>query len=68
MCLQQEGKVLIDWFSFNSMQVNPGKFQAIAVGMKTFKKSLVISFDTVNISCEEAVTLLGVDIVFNLYQ
>ena len=30
--LQQEGKILIDWFSFNCMQANPGKFQAIAVG------------------------------------
>ena len=28
--LQQEGKILIDWFSFNCMHANPGKFQAIA--------------------------------------
>ena len=34
--LQQEGKILIDWFSFNCMQANPGKFQAIAVGKKNF--------------------------------
>ena len=32
------GKILIDWFSFNCMQANPGKFQAIAVGKKTFEK------------------------------
>ena len=66
MFLQQEGKILIDWFSFNCMQANPGKFQAIAVGKKTFEKSPVFSFDTVNITCEEVVKLLGVDIDFNL--
>ena len=48
------------------MQANPGKFQAIAVGKKTFGKSPVFSFDTVNITCEEVVKLLGVDIDFNL--
>ena len=66
MFLQQEGKILIDWFSFNCMQANPGKFQAIAVGKKTFEKSPVFSFDTVNITCEEVVKLLGVDIDFKL--
>ena len=66
MFLQQEGKILIDWFSFNCMQANPGKFQAIAVGKKTFGKSPVFSFDTVNITCEEVVKLLGVDIDFIL--
>ena len=66
MFLQQEGKILINWFSFNCMQANPGKFQAIAVGKKTFGKSPVFSFDTVNITSEEVVKLLGVDIDFNL--
>ena len=64
--LQQEGKILIDWFSFNCMQANPGKFQAIAVGKKTFEKSPVFRFESVNITCEEVVKLLGVDIDFNL--
>ena len=64
--LQQEGKILIDWFSFNCMQANPGKFQAIAVGKKTFEKSPVFSIESANITCEEIVKLLGVDIDFNL--
>lgn len=64
--LQREGKILIDWFSFNCMQANPEKFQAIAVGKKTFDKSPVFSFETVNITCEEVVKLLGVDIDFKL--
>ncbi len=29
--LQDESKILIDWFKFNCMQANPDKFQAIAV-------------------------------------
>ena len=64
--LQQEGKILIDWFSFNCMQANPGKFQAISVGKKTFEKSPVFRFESVNITCEEVVKILGVDIDFNL--
>ena len=48
------------------MQANPGKFQAIAVGKKAFEKSPVFSIESVNITCEEIVKLLGVDIDFNL--
>ena len=33
--LQCEGKILIDWFSFNCMQANPNKFQAKAAGKRT---------------------------------
>ena len=36
--LQHDSKILIDWFSFNCMQANPDKFQAIAVGQRTSKK------------------------------
>ena len=48
------------------MQANPGKFQAIAVGKRTFEKSPVLTFDSVNITCEGIVELLGADIDFNL--
>jgi hypothetical protein len=34
--LQQESNILINWFNFNCMQANPEKFQAIAVGKKSF--------------------------------
>ena len=37
-CLQQKGKILLDWFCFICMQANPCKFQAIAVRKKTFEK------------------------------
>ena len=36
--------------SFNCMQANPGKFQAIAVGKKIFEKSPVFRFESVNIT------------------
>ena len=48
------------------MQANPERFQAIAVGKKTFEKHPVFNFESVNITCEEDVKLLGVDIDFNL--
>ena len=64
--LQWEGKILIDWFSFNCMQVNAEKFQAIAVAKKKIEHHPVFNFESVNITCEEVVKLLGVDIYFNL--
>ncbi|KAK3093996.1 hypothetical protein FSP39_022688 [Pinctada imbricata] len=37
--LVNDSSTLIDWFSFNRMKANPSKFQAIAVGKKSKKKS-----------------------------
>ena len=48
------------------MQANPEKFQAIAVGEKSFNKSPIFQIGTANISCDELVKLLGVDIDFML--
>ena len=36
--LQSESQILINWFHNNCMQANPGKFQAIAAGERTFEK------------------------------
>ena len=44
--LQWEGKILIDWFSFNCMQVNAENFQAIAVAKK---KLNTIQFSTLSL-------------------
>ena len=64
--LQSEGKILIDWFCFNCMQANPNKFQAIAVGKRTHEKSPTFNFGSINITCDEVVKLLGIDIDFRL--
>jgi hypothetical protein len=48
------------------MQANPEKIQAIAVGKKSFDKSPSFQIGTANISCDEVVKLLGVDIDFML--
>jgi hypothetical protein len=36
------------------MQANPEKFQAIAVGKKSFDKSPIFQIGTSNIACDEA--------------
>ena len=64
--LQCEGKILIDWFSFNCMQANPNKFQAIAAGKRTHEKSPSFKFGSIDIKCDEVVKLLGIDIDFRL--
>jgi hypothetical protein len=48
------------------MQANPEKFQVIAVSKKSFDKSLIFQIGTANISCDEVVKLLGVDIDYML--
>ena len=59
--LQSESQILIDWFQDNSIQANPDKFQAIAVGKRTFGKNLVLKISDSEIKCE-VVKLLAVDI------
>ena len=46
--LTKESTILIKWFTDNCMQANPSKFQAIAVGSKTFNKHPVFNIDTAN--------------------
>ena len=65
-CLVKDSNTLIDWFHFNCMQANPDKFQALAVGKRTHDKQPVFSIQGINISCEETVKLLGIDIDFLL--
>ena len=45
---------------------NPDKFQAIAVGKKTYAKESVFNIESANISCDEVVKLLGIDIDYQL--
>ena len=63
--MEQESNIPINWFHFNCMQANPEKFQAIAVGKKSFDKSPIFQIGTANISRDEVVKLLG-DIDFML--
>ena len=68
--LQEEGKMLIDWFCFNCMQANPKKFQAIGVGKRTHERSPTFKLGSVEITSVEEVKLLGVDMdnVINMYE
>jgi hypothetical protein len=40
--LQEESDILIKWFSFNCMQANPEKFQAIAVDFSQNKNAMTM--------------------------
>ena len=59
--LETESSILID-----CMQANPDKFQAIAVGKKTYAKEPVFNTESSNISCDQVVKLLGIDIDYQL--
>ena len=64
--LEKESSILIEWFNFNCMQANPDKFQAIAVGKKTYAKEPVFNIESVNISCDKVVILQGIDVDYQL--
>ena len=61
--LEEESKILINWFSINKMKANPEKFQAIAVGKTTHDKNLKFNLEGIEIECETEVKLLGVTIL-----
>ena len=48
------------------MQANPNEFQAIGVGKRTHERSPTFKFGSIEITSEEEVKLLGVDIDFKL--
>jgi hypothetical protein len=64
--LERECHSLINWFRENGMQANPDKFQAIALGKRTFAQNPIFSIDLVTISCHEVVKLLGIEIDYQL--
>ena len=45
----QKVKILINWFHNNCMQANPGEFQAIAAGERTFEKNIVLKISDAEI-------------------
>ena len=58
--------MLIKWFADNHMNVNPDKFQAIAVGKCTKDENITFNLDNNIIHCEDHVKLLGVAFDFKL--
>ena len=64
--LEKDGLTLIDWFDSNQMQANPDRFQAVAVGVKSFEHVKHFTLACVDIPCQENVKLLGVELGFML--
>ena len=58
--LEAEGSALVDWFTKNQMEANPGKFQGLAVGKKTRSQRPTFSIQGSDIECTDDVKLLGV--------
>jgi hypothetical protein len=56
----------MDGFRINKMQANPDKFQFLAVGRKTYDKNPSIHIQNFDLTCESTVTLLGIDIDYQL--
>ena len=55
--LEKDSKSLIHWFHLNKMQANPDKFQAMAIGNKTFSEGISFNFGNVEIRPENEVKL-----------
>jgi hypothetical protein len=48
------------------MQANPNKFQVLAVGKKTYEKHPTINIQYFELTCEDSVKLLGIEIDYQL--
>jgi hypothetical protein len=48
------------------MQANPDKFQVLAVGRKTYEKRPTINIQNFELTCEDSVKLLGIEIDYQL--
>ena len=64
--LESDSLNLISWFEENSMTANPGKFQAICIGKKTYDNIETFRICETDIKCENNVSLLGINIDFML--
>ena len=64
--LESDSNHLIEWFKINKMQANPDKFQVLAVGKKTYEKRPTINIQNFELTCEDSVKLLGIDIDYQL--
>ena len=64
--LESDSEKLIDWFEFNSMKANPDKFHAICLGHKAANNIKSFKISNTEIKCDENVTLLGVNIDYQL--
>ena len=66
LVLENESLNLISWFEDNFMKANPDKFQAICAGKKCHDHIKSFRIGDTDISCEDNVSLLGVNIDFML--
>jgi hypothetical protein len=48
------------------MQANPDKFQVLAVGKKTYEKCSTMNIQNFELTCEDSVKLLGIEIDYQL--
>jgi hypothetical protein len=69
--LNNKGPSIEPWgtpfcISAQLLRSNPDKFQAIAVGNKTHAKTPVFKIESAEITCDEVVKLLGIDIDYQL--
>ena len=66
LVLENERLNLISWFEKNFMKANPEKFQAICVGKKSHDNIKSFKIGDTDITCDDNVTLLGINIDFML--
>ena len=58
--LRSDIVILIQWFSFNAMALNPDKCQFICFG--TSNTNVTLDFGDISLQCQESVSLLGITI------
>ena len=66
LVLENESLNLISWFEKKIMKANPEKFQAVCVGKKSHDNIKSFTIGDTDITCDDNVALLGINIDFTL--
>ena len=56
--LESDSQKMLDWFANNLMQANPDKFQALAIGKKTFKEQICFDLNGSKIKAKNMLNFL----------
>ena len=66
LVLENESLNLISWFENNFMNANPKKFRIICIGKKSHDNIKSFTIEDTDFTCDDNVTLLGINIDFML--
>ena len=64
--MERNCTILLSWFRNNGMKCNPDKFQAIALGTKSYDANISLCVENFTVKCQKEIKLLGVTVDYKM--